>query len=339
MKKKVLVLTGILVLSMMTFSTGCGSETKSEAPKKATKVILGDAGWDSLKFHNAVVGFIAKNGYGLETEIMNGSTPIIMTGLGRGDIDVLTEVWTDNIATYEEDIKNNKYQELGVNFDDNRQGFYVPRYVIEGDAKRGIKALAPDLKTVEDLKKYSDVFVDEEVPSKGRIYGAIPGWAIDEILFAKYNYYGLDKNYNYFRPGSDATLSASFMKAYREGVPIVGYAWEPTWLFGKLDLVLLKDAPYNKEGFRKGETEIRSVRVTVGSSNKFAKSNPDFAKFLGNYHTSSDLTAKALAYIMDNKVSYDDAAMHFIKTHEELVKGWMPADKFAKVEKAITASK
>ena len=342
MRKRFLLLISISLLAMIIALVGCGNSSKSEVPKKskkATKVVLGDAGWDSLKFHNAVVGFIAKNGYNLEPEIMNGSTPILMTGLGRGNLDVLTEIWTDNIVTYEEDIKSKKYLELGVNFDDNRQGFYVPRYVIEGDAKRGIKAVAPNLKTVEDLKQYSDIFVDEEVPSKGRIYGAIPGWEIDEILFAKYKYYGLDKNYNYFRPGSDATLSASFMKAYQAGEPIVGYAWEPTWLLGKLDLVLLEDAPYNEEGFKRGETEIRSVRVTVGASTEFAKSNPDFCEFLAKYHTSSDITAKALAYIMDNKASYNDAAIHFIKTNEDLVKEWMPNDKFAKVKKALAESK
>ena len=338
MKKKVLVLASVAILAMVTALTGCGSSAKTEAPKKATKVILADAGWDSLKFHNAVVSFIAKNGYGLDSEIMNGSTPIVHTALVRGDVDVLTEGWTDNIAKYEPDLKAKRFVELGVNFDDNKQGFYVPRYVIEGDAKRGIKAVAPDLKTVEDLKKYSDVFVDEEEPSKGRIYGAIPGWGIDEILFAKYKHYGLDKNFNYFRPGSSATLSASFMKAYQEGKPIVGYAWEPTWLSGKLDIVLLKDAPYNKEGFKKGATEIPAVRVTVVASNKFAKSNPDFCEFLAKYHTSSDLTAKELAYIMDTKASYDVAAIHFIKNHEELIKGWMPADKFANVKKALVKS-
>jgi ABC-type proline/glycine betaine transport system substrate-binding protein len=339
MRKRFLLLISISLLAMIIALVGCGNSSKSEVPKKSKKVILTDAGWDSIKFHNAVVSFIAKNGYDLEPEIMAASSAICHTAIVRGDADADIENWSENIAAYEPDLKAKKFVELGINFDDNRQGFYVPRYVIEGDAKRGIKAIAPDLKTVEDLKKYSHVFVDEEDPSKGRIYGSIPGWSIDETLFAKYKYYGLDKNYNYFRPGSAATLAASFMKAYQAGEPIVGYNWEPTWISGKLDLVLLEDAPYTKEGYLKGETEIPSVHVTVTASNKFVKSNPDFSKFLANYHTSSALTAKALAYIMDNKASYDDAALHFIKTNEDLVKGWMPADKFAKVKAALSTSK
>ena len=42
--------------------------------------------------------------------------------------------------------------------------------------------MAPGLKTVQDLKKYADVFPDDEKPGMGRIYRAIPGWEINEIM-------------------------------------------------------------------------------------------------------------------------------------------------------------
>ena len=74
------------------------------------------------------------------------------------------ETWTDSIATYADDVKNGNVIELSVNYDDNAQGLYVPRYVIEGDPGRGIEPMAPDLKTVEDLKKYSHIFTDPDDP-------------------------------------------------------------------------------------------------------------------------------------------------------------------------------
>ena len=51
---------------------------------------------------------------------------------------------------------------IATNFNDNSQGLYVPTYVIEGDAERGIEPVAPDLKTVEDLAKYPELFQDPE---------------------------------------------------------------------------------------------------------------------------------------------------------------------------------
>src|SRR5690606_879288 len=104
--------------------------------------------WDSIKFHNAVAGLIAERLYGYSWREVPGSTTVLHEGLIKGEIDIHMEVWTDNIATYEADLAEGKFKDLGVNFDDNYQGLYVPRYVIEGDAERGIEPLAPDLKYV-----------------------------------------------------------------------------------------------------------------------------------------------------------------------------------------------
>ena len=330
MKKKYLLVLSMFIL--MAALAGCGGATT----KESKTIVLSDAGWDSIKFHNAVVSIIADKAYGLKTTVVSGSTPITHTALLRGDIDVNLETWTDNLKTYKDDLKSGAIVELGTNFDDNRQGLYVPRYVIEGDAARGIKAMAPDLKTVADLKRYSHVFVDEENPSKGRIYGAIPGWAIDEIMFKKFNYYGLNEKFNYFRPGSEATLNASFVTAYEKGLPIVGYNWEPTWISGKLDLVLLEDAPYTVEGFKEGKTAARAVPVVIAANKKLLQKAPEFVEFLKKYRTSSALTAEALAYIADNKASYDEAAVYFLKKHDDLLDKWLSADKAKAVRLAIT---
>ena len=321
-------MTLIMALALV---AGCGGPDKSAAKT----IILSDAGWDSVKFHNAVVSYIADKAYGLKTKVVSGSTPITHTALVRGDIDVNLETWSDNIASYKNDVAGGYIVELGVNFDYNSQGLYVRRCGIEGDAARGIAPMASDLKTVSDLKKYSKLFVDEENPSKGRIYGAIPGWSVDEILFKKFNHYGLNEQYNYFRPGSDATLNASIMAAYAKGEPIVAYNWQPTWLTGKLDLVLLEDAPYNEKGFLEGETAFPSVRVTVTANKNLPKKAPEFTDFLKKYHTSSALTAEALAYIAENKASYDEAAVHFLKEHNELLDQWLPADKAKSVRSAL----
>ncbi|HIU64416.1 MAG TPA: ABC transporter substrate-binding protein [Candidatus Avacidaminococcus intestinavium] len=324
----------VLAVAMVLIGTvvaGCGSTGGSDNKT----VRLTDAGWDSMKFHNAVVSLIADKAYGIKSEVVTGSTPITHTALVRGDIDVNVETWTDNITSYADDIKSGAIIELGINFDDNKQGFYVPRYVIEGDPTRGILPVAPDLKTVSDLKRYSAVFPDEENPGKGRIYGAIPGWGIDEIMFKKFNYYGLNENFNYFRPGSDATLNASFITAYEKGLPIVGYMWEPTWVSGKLDLVLLGDEPYNEADYKEGKTEARSVPVTVSINKNYAEKAPEFVEFLKKYRTSSALTAEALAYIADTKASYDEAAIYFLQQHDDLLGSWLPKEKADSVRAAI----
>lgn len=318
--RKILTLLFGLVLLTGTF-TGCASKNQDKT------IAFADVGWDSILFHNAVAGTVAESvfGYSSWTEV-SGSTPITHEAVKKGEIDVHMEVWTDNLPDYEQDIADGALQELGINFDDNAQGLYVPRYVIEGDPERGIEPAAPDLKTVEDLKNYADVFKDPEDPSKGIIYGGIAGWEITKIIHNKYLYYGLDENYNYLEPGTDAATSAVLVSAYDKGEPVVAYYWEPTWLLGKYDFILLEDAPYDEAVYFEGKCECPSVTVTVCVSNDFYDSDPEFCEFLSKYHTSSALTSEALAYMEETGADYKATAKWFLNEHRNIVDGWLTAE-------------
>lgn len=314
--KKFFKVVLLLVVLMVT-------STNAYADNTDKKLVFADAGWDSIKFHNAVAGLIAKEIYGYSWSEVPGSSTILHEGLIKEEIDVHMEVWTDNLATYNEDLAAGKFKDLGVNFDDNHQGFYVPRYVIEGDTERGIEAIAPDLKYVWDLKKYPDLFPDAETKGMGRIYGGIPGWEVDTILHNKYLHYGLDENFIYFRPGSDAALSSAITSAYEKGEPIIAYYWEPTWLIGKYDMVLLEDKPYDAATYKEGKTQLPSVNVTIGVSNNFYEKDPGMVEFLSKYKTSSSLTSEALAYMQDTGANYTETAEWFLKKYDNFLDEWL----------------
>lgn len=318
------------IFVFIVFLSGCS--------KDKNIIVFADAGWDSVQFHNAVAGFIAVEAFGYsDYKEVRGSTPITHEGLLQGEIDVHMEEWSDNIPSYQKDVEAGLLVDLGINFDDNYQGLYVPRYVIEGDPERGLEALAPDLKTVEDLKKYHHLFQEDKGSGKGRIYGAIPGWEVDQILHKKYLAYGLDEYYEYFRPGSDAALSAVLADAYLDGVPIVGYYWEPTWLLGKYDFVLLEDNPYtNLEDFQAGLTEMPAMEIRIAVSNDFYERNPDFCEFLSNYQTTSEMISEALAYAQENDVDFTATAKWFLNKYDHLLDEWLDADRAEMVRKGLS---
>ncbi len=318
MKKKFALL--IAFFAMISVLTGCASQNQAKT------ITFADVGWDSILFHNAVAGTVAETVFGYNWTEVSGSTPITHEAVKKGEIDVHMEVWTDNLPDYESDIENGALQELGINFDDNAQGFYVPRYVIEGDPERNIEPMAPDLKTVADLKDYGTLFKDPEHPSKGVIYGGIAGWEITEIMHKKYLHYGLDESYNYLEPGTDAATSAVLVSAYDKGEPVVAYYWEPTWLLGKYDFVLLEDEPYDEALYFEGKCMCPSVKVTVCASNDFYESDPEFCAFLSKYRTSSALTSEALAYMEETGADYKTAAKWFLNEQRDLVETWLTAD-------------
>ena len=333
MLKRNLVLLILPALLTMLFAAGCSGDWQT--PKKEVTLKFADAGWDSIKFHNAVAMFILQNGMGYKVEEVSGTTPLTYQALKKGDIDIYMETWSDNLHTYQEDVAMGNVLELSINFDDNAQGLYVPRYVIEGDPKRNIPAMAPDLKTVADLKKYKAVFADPESPGKGRIYGAIPGWEVDKILYNKYVNNGFEKDFTYFRPGSDAALAAVFTSAYQKGEAVVGYYWSPTWLTGKYDLVRLQDTPYEKITFKDGKGDFPAIPVTVCATKTITQKAPEVTDFLKRYKTSSRITAKALAHMSETKANYTDTAKWFLKTNEDLWTKWVTAQQAEKVKAAL----
>ncbi len=183
--KKLLILAAVMMLTVLAACGGSDSEAESESgsENKVDKLVFADAGWNSIRVHNSIAQRIIEEGYGIDTEVTPGSTAATVQGLREGDIDIYTEVWTDNIKeVYEEAIEAGEIEKVSVNFDDNEQGLYVPTYVIEGDEERGIEPMAPGLKTVEDLKNYPELFEDPAEPGKGRLINAPSGWAIEKAI-------------------------------------------------------------------------------------------------------------------------------------------------------------
>lgn len=340
--KKVLILIMVLVISMFVF-TSCSQETANEPkeqvetaepnePTGPVNIVVTDNGWDSQMLHNEIAKLIVENAYdGYTFQTSTGSSTMNWQAIISGDIDLDIESWTDNVASYPDDIANGDIVDVGILVPDSAQGLYVPRYVIEGDAERGIEPMAPDLKTVEDLKKYPEIFPDDEDETKGRIYGSIPGWMADEILYKKYEFYGLNEMYNYTRLGSEATLFASLVSAYNLGEPWVGYCYEPTWVSGKLDIVLLEDAPYDPELYVEGQCAFPSQELKIVSSNKFAEKAPDLLEFFRKYNTGSELISEALAYLDETGATHEETAKWLLKENDNLLDEWLPKDKADKV--------
>jgi glycine betaine/proline transport system permease protein/glycine betaine/proline transport system substrate-binding protein len=290
-----------------------------------TEIIVADNGWDSQKLHNEIAKIVIESIY--DDYILKTSTAashMNWQAIIAGDVDLDLESWTENILSYPKDVENGDIINVGVITDETKQGYYVPRYVVEGDPKRGIKPMAPDLKTVKDLLKYSKLFPDKEDKKKGIVHGTLPGWRSDEILYKKHKLYGLDKFYNYRRSGSEAALFGSLVSAYNLGEAWVGYCFEPTWVTGKLDLILLEDEPYDKDLYKKGACAFPFQELKIVSGRYFAKKAPDLLEFLGKYRTSSKLISQALAYLDDNKATHKDTAVWFLKTNDYLLDEWLP---------------
>lgn len=327
MNKKLLQIC-FLVL-MMFLVMGCDT-----GDKKDDTIVFADDSWASNRFYNEIAQFIIENGYGYQTEKVTGSTAALLTGMAKNEVDVHMEMWSQNMGeNYKKAIENGDYLILSINFDDNKQGIYVPTYVIEGDPERGIEPMAPDLKYISDLPDYWEIFLDPEDHSKGRLVGWLTGTETDDTLLDAFEYYGLEETYNYFHPGSETALNSSIKKAYEQGEAWLGYSYDPHWIMGKYDMTILKEEEENNTLESLGSQDIHIL-----GSNSLIERAPDIAEFLGNFSTSSDVANDALIFMEEEDASEYEAAIKFLKENEEMWTEWVPDEIAEDVIEALESS-
>lgn len=306
----------------------------------AQPLVFVDWSWDSALVHNRIAGFVAQHGYDQEVDYIFADTVPGFHGLRRGEIDISMETWVDNIQDiWDEALAVGDVIDLGPNFPNAPQGWYVPTYMIEGDAERGIEPVAPDLRSVEDLADYWELFRDRENPRKGRFYNGPTGWVVSEHNVTRLNTYGLDDYYEIFYPGSQSALDSSIMRAYDRGEPWFGYYWEPTSIMGSLDMTMLDEPEYTDACWDEDDGDygcaFPAVLVRIAINHELADTAPEFVEFLRNYETELSHTNEALAFMEDSGGTPDDAAKWFLTEYEALWTPWVPADVADKVKAAL----
>lgn len=304
---------------------------------KVDTIKFGDLSWDSVMVHNRIAAFIVEHGMGYKTDFIPGGTEPTIIGLAKGDIHVDMESWTENIQkVYDKYTSEGKIIDLGSNFGNSWQGWLVPTYMIKGDPERGIKATAPDLKHVEDLPKYKDLFKDPEQPEKGRFYNGIAGWAVTEENTARLKAYGLDEYFTDFIPGSDAALAGSMAAAYKRGKPWFGYYWAPTPLLGKLDMTALEEIPYDEHTAKTThKCALFQAQCNILVNHELPAAAPDVVDMLKKYETTLALNNEFLAHMDETKSSHEQTAVWFMKKYPDLWKTWVTPEVAGKVQAAL----
>ena len=332
-----------IIMSLSFLLAACGDEDNNSGGSGQNwdeSIIFADGDFDSVRFHNRVAEYITHHGLEYETENVLVSTAAAMEGLTNGDVHIRMEVWLEQAPTFIEGIEEGTVVDLGSNYEESIQGWFVPTYMIEGDEERGIEPVAPDLRHVDDLVQYKDLFEDPEQPSKGRFYNCIPGWECQVVNDNKLDVYGLEEHFTSFVPGSDAALATSLVTAYERGEPWFGYYWAPTWIFGQLDLTMLEEPEYSDECWDEifdgtDACAYPSIQVQVGANAEFSEAAPDVTEFLENYESTMDETSFVLNYMLETEATPEQAAIWWLREYEDTWTSWVPEDAAERVIEAL----
>ena len=335
-----------IILSFVIF-VGVSIGTTSANAK--CSVHLGDFDWDSANVHTAIASFVFDKGYGCDVEATKGSTTPIMAAFFDGQIDVITELWEDNLVELlKPHFADGSIVHRGTNTPASEQAFWVDRATAD----------AHGLKSVEDMKKPGiwELFKDPEDPSKGRMTSCISGWTCYTINYVKLKEYGLDEMYTNFDPGSGGALDAAIAGGFAKGKPVFSYYWTPTSLMGKpeIDMVRLEEPSYDADcwtsmsvvvedikanGFEAYKPscacEYKDMALTKTVRADWAAENPDLDAFIAAYSLPTGTVNDLLAYYVD--VSGGDmeaTAMWYLENNSEW-ESWVTADAAANIKSAL----
>ena len=327
-----------------------------------------DGQWGSLWIHNAVAMYIVEVGYGYPVEEVQGSTGTMKVTLTEGDVHVNMELWRMNVPEWYNEfvVEGDQVEDLagdtapsmllpagskGQTIAFGGQGFYVPTYMIEGDAERGIEATAPDLKSVDDLPNYKHLFADPSDPGKGAVLNCIIGWQCQKIIRAKWYAYDLYNDYNVVEPGGGAALKAGIEGPYEAGDPFLSYYWEPTDVVNLRDLTLLEEPVWTAECQAALDIAVAEepYESTIGCAFPagdvhaavyagLVERAPEVTEFLANLYMGAGVLAGLEVWKAENDdAEWIDVAIKYLQENRDVWTTWITGDHAADIIAMVDA--
>jgi glycine betaine/proline transport system substrate-binding protein len=335
----------LLAAGLMFGGSVTGANAASYCAEGKTVTFAG-IDWESGALITEVMKAILSKGYDCKVDSIPGNSVTLEQATANNDVQIFAEEWIGRSDVWNNAAAAGQVTSVGKTFVGASEGWFVPEYLVKGDQARGVKPLAPDLKSVAQLSdpKIAELFKDPEEPSKGRFLNCPSGWTCEGVNTAKLEAYKLTDTYVNFRPGTGTALDAAISSAYLQGEPVLFYYWSPTAIMGKFKLVQLEEPAYNEAcwkeltsatGKRQAGCAFPTVEVAYGVNSTFAKEAPEIIQILEKATFPLEEVNASFAYMVDQKADAVAAANQFLKAKGAVWGAWVSADAKAKIEASL----
>ena len=301
-------------LASMLLMFGLSSIPTVQAAKRITAP---DLDWTGALVTCRTIQYVLENemGYKVKTVTIPGG-PGAWEAIRAGDIDYYCETWpsynpvkSEYLTEYGGDGSLVHLGDVGII---GQTAYWVPRYVIEGDASRGIPASAPNLKTFKDLNQYKHMFKSLESGNRGNLIGCpVAAWLCEDQK--RLDDLGVD--FYAQALGSETAHWAEMLAKFKRGEPFIAYAWAPHWIHAAIDLVeveLPAEAAWPDD-------------VTFKFANpEFVEDNPEAAQLIRNHRLTNDQQAGMIYEIDVKKRDVDEVVEEWMEANESVWKSWLP---------------
>jgi glycine betaine/proline transport system substrate-binding protein len=271
--------------------------------------------WVGYEADAYVVGHVAEEELGCTVNYKDLKEDVSWQGFGTGEVDVVIEDWghPDLEKKFFADSGDGSAMDLGPTGNVGIIGWYVPPWLAKEH---------PDILEWKNLNKYAKQFATSESGGKGQFLGADPSYVqFDEAIVSN-----LDLNFKVVFSGSEAASIQAFQRAEKNKEFLIGYFYEPQWLFAELPLQKVALPPYEdgcqevpaKVACDYPETELKKI-----ASTKWAESDSTAVDLVKNFKWTNDDQNLVAKYISEDGMSSEDAAAKWVQDNPDKVKAWL----------------
>ena len=325
--RRMAALTSVAVGVTLTL-TACGdggSIDDETAANEEQAAEFGDCGdinmainpWVGYEASAYVVGTVAEENLGCKVTYKDLKEDVSWQGFGTGEVDVVIEDWghPDLEKKFFAEQGDGSAADLGPNGNVGIIGWYVPPWLAEEH---------PEVLDWENLNDFAEEFATSETGDKGQFLGADPSYVqFDEAIVSN-----LDLDFEVVFSGSEAASITAFQQAEENKEFLIGYFYEPQWLFAELPLAKVALPPY-EEGCQDDPAEVdcdypETVLKKIGSTSWMEEGGPG-VELVENFEWTNEDQNQVAQYISDEGMSPEDAAARWVEENPDKIEAWLPA--------------
>jgi len=307
---------------------GCGGTAAGEKPT----ITLVESDWTSQIVLTEVAEQIINNQLGYSTSRVQLKVSAGWAAMEKGEADLAVEIWLPGRRPEIQPFLDRGALELGAEIFPGGQGWVIPRFVVEGDSSRGIKPMAPDLKSFIDLKDedkggkgYWKLFENPEKPGLGELVGGDPSWVDDPMDRSMIRAYDLPL---WRSNQTESVMMARMVAADKKGKPLLLYLWWPHWLLSEVDLIILEEPdPWHEDCFVDDTADYKcghcAYYIHTVVATKLKDTAPDIYQMVKNMVVGVQDVSVLMQRVDVGGEEVTAVATDWISKNQDLIDQWM----------------
>jgi glycine betaine/proline transport system substrate-binding protein len=314
-------LVGIAALALAACGGGSiDDQTKANEEKAAAAGDCGEVNmavnpWVGYEASAYVVGTVAEQELGCTMNYKDLKEDVSWQGFGTGEVDVVIEDWghPDLEKKFFAESGDGSATDFGPQGNVGIIGWYVPPWLAEEH---------PDILDWKNLDKYAADFATSETGDKGQFLGADPSFVqFDEAIVSNL---GLD--FQVVFSGGEAASITAFQQAEKNKEFLIGYFYEPQWLFADVQLAKVELPPY-EEGCQEPpsatdcdypETVLKKIVST-----DWSESDSPAVDLVKKFKWTNDDQNTVAKYISEDGMDPEEAAAKWVEDNPDKVEAWV----------------